>query len=385
MTPTRTILYVNFSGVASDRMFRRRLDGIRRYAKARGAEVATLGQRDGRPEEVPQILEKLRPVGCVVEIPEMEPKYFASVPILVFDPPPNQDWSAAISVACDEKAVAEAAFRELSAGDPPIYAVVSYWQFDSRWAIERAEVFKGLCRKEGKECLSFRSRKEETPEERAARLGEWVASLPRRCAIFAVNDAIASDVSAALGASRRTMPHDATLVGANGDATDADAAMQDISSVKIDFELSGYLAAKALLAWASCHARKREVPVFGPLLVDRRKSTRGRGRRTPFVLEAVETIRRRACDGLSVAELVRRSGVSKSLFNLRFREAVGHSARDEIEHVRLDRVFTLLAETDVPIGVISDMCGFGSRIELRKIFRARTKTSMTKWRAIRRE
>ena len=127
------------------------------------------------------------------------------------------------------------------------------------------------------------------------------------------------------------------------------------------------------------------IPTFGPLLVVRRKSTRGRGRREPFVLQAVETIRREACDGLTAAELIQRSRVSKSLFNLRFREAVGHSARDEIEHVRLERVFTLLAETNTPLGIVSDMCGFGSEVELRQIFRKRVRTSMGEWRALHRE
>ena len=72
------------------------------------------------------------------------------------------------------------------------------------------------------------------------------------------------------------------------------------------------------------------------------------------------------------------------LFTLRFREAMGHGVHDEIMQVRLERVFSLLAETNMAIGAISDMCGFGSHVELRKVFRARTKTSMTEWRALRR-
>ena len=95
-------------------------------------------------------------------------------------------------------------------------------------------------------------------------------------------------------------------------------------------------------------------------------------------------IRREACDGLTAAEVIRRGGVTKSLFTLRFREAMGHSIRAEIEQVRLERVFTLLAETDTPLGVIADMCGFGSEVELRQIFRKRVKTSMKEWRALHR-
>jgi AraC-like DNA-binding protein len=60
------------------------------------------------------------------------------------------------------------------------------------------------------------------------------------------------------------------------------------------------------------------------------------------------------------------------------------SVRAEIEQVRLARVLTLLAETDTPLGVVADMCGFGSEVELRQIFRKRVRTSMKEWRALHR-
>ncbi len=371
------IIYVNFNVCAAAGMFRRRLDGIRRYAKARGFEVAMLGRNDCGIEEVPKALARLHPAGCIVEVAFLRPGFFKRTPTVFFDVPKMAIWRGIGSaVSCDEAAVAEAAFRELSAGMPPVYAVVQRWMYFHTWAAERADAFRECCRKAGKECLVFDAMRGESIEGFRKRLGPWVAALPRRCAIFAVNDGIATDVAEALRVAHRSMPHDATLVGANA-ADPTDDAAADISSVKIDFELSGYLAAKALLGG-------KTIPTFGPLLVERRKSTRGRGRREPFVLQAVETIRREACDGLTSAELIQRSRVSKSLFNLRFREAVGHSARDEIEHVRLERVFTLLAETDTPLGIVSDMCGFGSEVELRQIFRKRVRTSMRGWRALHR-
>ena len=65
---------------------------------------------------------------------------------------------------------------------------------------------------------------------------------------------------------------------------------------------------------------------------------------------------------------------------MRFREAMGHSILDEIMHVRMERVQTLLASTDTPIGAIADFCGFGSDVELRHVFRAQTKMSLREWR-----
>lgn len=393
----RFILYVNFNEASASGLFRRRLNGIRRCLEPLGFSVGTLGAADCHHDNAPKALRRMAPAGCIAEAPFLRPSYFRRVPTVFFDPPDWKMWRGIPTVACDEEAVAAAAFGELSAGLPPVYAVVHYWMFGVPWGIRRAEAFADLCREAGKECLVFQTRHREEAEERIAHLRAWVAELPPRCAVFAVNDAIARDVAAALRAAGRSLPHSATLVGANAADMPGDAAPSlGISSVKIDFELSGYLAAKRLLeemgrtggTCATCGATPRPAsphpPTFGPLLVERRKSTRGRGRREPFVLEAVDTIRREACDGLTADAVIRRSRVSKRLFTLRFREAMGHSVLDEIMQVRMERVFTLLADTDMPIGMISDVCGFGSKIELRKVFRARTKMSMTEWRNRRR-
>lgn len=374
----KLILYVNFNECAASGMFRRRLDGIRRYATSRGIEVATLGRSDCSIEEVPAALARLRPMGCVVEPPFLRPGLFRRFPSVYFDVPRMPKWRGVkASVRCDEAAVAEAAYRELAAGMPPVFAVVSRWMYFHTWAAERVAAFRDCCRVAGKDCLVFDGKRGESEENYRKRLEPWVAALPRRCAIFAVHDSIAVDVDNALRAAHRSMPHDATLVGANAADPSDSAARNGISSVTIDFELSGYLAAKALLEGGGGE-------IFGPLLVERRKSTRGRGRRAAFVMEAVDMIRREACDGLTAANVIKRSGVTKSLFTLRFREAMGHSVRAEIEQVRLARVLTLLAETDTPLGVIADMCGFGSEVELRQIFRKRVKTSMKEWRAMHR-
>lgn len=396
----KLILYVNFNECADAGMFRRRLDGIRRYATSRSIEVATLGRSDCSIEEVPAALARLRPMGCVVEPPFLRPGLFRRFPSVYFDVPRMPKWHGVkAAVRCDEAAVAEAAYRELAAGMPPVFAVVSRWMYFHTWAAERVAAFRDCCRVAGKDCLVFDGKRGESEENYRKRLEPWVAALPRRCAIFAVHDSIAVDVDNALRAAHRSMPHDATLVGANAADPSDSAARNGISSVTIDFELSGYLAAKRLLGFLATQNTKKHkgfvnsghfvakdlsFPSFGPLLVARRKSTRGGGRRAPFVMEAVDMIRREACDGLTAANVIKRSGVTKSLFTLRFREAMGHSIRAEIEQVRLERVFTLLAETDTPLGVIADMCGFGSEVELRQIFRKRVKTSMKEWRALHR-
>ena len=105
-----------------------------------------------------------------------------------------------------------------------------------------------------------------------------------------------------------------------------------LSSVQVDFERAGYLAARAL----DERLRRRVAPqveTFGALLTVRRESTRGYGRRAPKILEAIAYIRAHACDGLTADAVVTQIGGSRRLAELRFREAAGHSIHDEIESV----------------------------------------------------
>jgi AraC-like DNA-binding protein len=267
----------------------------------------------------------------------------------------------------------------------------------------------------------------------------WVAALPPHCAVFAVNDCCARCAAKAMAAAGRPFPRTVTLVGADGTAAPSNdrELAETVSSVRLDFELAGYLAAKALCAFAANEgrrstqneeSRKREIKgaayaanemspycgaaassfggnttlhcgnaapslppqeapslVFPPLIVERRKSTRGHGRREPRILEAMEMIRREACDGLTVAALAARFPGSRRLFDMRFREAAGHSALDEILNVRLARAMELLVHTDIPIASVAHFSGFNTELEFWKLFSKRTGMPPLRFRDARRK
>ena len=241
---------------------------------------------------------------------------------------------------------------------------------------------------------------------RAEQMVSWAAELPHRCAVFAVNNWCAHSTAQALFKAGRPFPRTVTLVGADGAGPTLVPGdfSETVSSIRLDHELAGYLAAKALGAFAandsapvarmttralrgmttaacaandyppcgrnndisslspkaasssraqpapslpaertpSLQRREYGVAVFPPLLVDRRQSTRGRGRRETNILKAMEMIRREACDGLTAVALAARFPGSRRLFEMRFREAMGHSPLDEILNVRLERAMELL-------------------------------------------
>ena len=383
----KTILCLDFN--LEKPIQRLRLDGVRRYAKAHGWDVDVESGRSATPENLDAILAESRPVGCIAECwaggVHLPPRLFGAVPVVHFDPPENAEFRGAATVECDNAAVAAAAYRELSAGLPSSYAVMSVVR-PRRWARERVAAFRALCRTNGRRCQVFREQpKGEDEGERAARLAAWAAALPPHCAVFAVNDVAAREIARALVAAGRAIPRTATLVGAdavNGRFPASDSP--SISSVRIDFELAGFLAARLLAEKIASRVTPQPPPdggdTFGALLVERRQTTGGRGRREPHILKAVEMIRREACDGLTAAALAARFRVSRAHFERRFREATGHSVLDEILHVRMENAEILLSRNDIAIGAIYSRCGFASDRELRSHFLSRMRVSMRQWR-----
>ena len=377
------LIYLNASH-ERDRIFQMTFAGIHRYANARGWRVDACWVEEPWRPSVRAILDSRAPVvGCVVEsggTNPVPPEVFGDVPAVCLHMSSIPVGNRVVHISTDNEAVARAAFRELSAGRPAAFAVVGE-SIPVEWSFVRERVFAKLAVGTGLPCLSFPWR-DESDEIRSRRLATWVAALPRHTAVFAVNDVVATETVAAARAAGRAIPRELTLLGVDNRTNLCETSKPTISSIQIDFERAGYVAAKTIGEMvAGKKATHEKSAVIGPLLAVRRESTGGWGRREAFVLKAVERIRREACGGLSANDVIAAAPVSRSLFILRFREAVGHSVLDEIHHVRLQKVCTLLAETDTDIGAIAGLCGFRSERALRKLFRLREGMSMQAWRA----
>ncbi len=373
------ILYLYLNDKPRDRVQELTWDGIRRYVAARGWEA--IAWHDARPEGLAAFLEAHSPVaGCVVECSDdnatLPPRLFRRVPVVYLHAAPSFFGGRGARVTTDNDAIARLAFRELSAGRPAAYAFVGDYR-GVFWSRARGRAFHAISVAAGAECRLFRHVADRAVRE--ARLAKWIAALPHHTAIFAANDFAAADVVAAACAAGRAIPQDLTLIGVDNNPALCETVSPTITSIQLDHERAGYLAAGILGEQRACG--DGIAVAASPLLAVRRESTGGTGRRVPHVLAAVEEIRRKACAGLTARDVIARAPGSKSLFNLRFREAMGHSVHDEIEHVRFEKVFTLLTQTDTAIGAIASLCGYRSSIALHKAFRIRTGLSMRAWRA----
>ena len=381
---TPSILYLN-AEESEDRIKELEISGMKRYAGARGWRVVPVPQAEWVATGIPALLALHGPVaGCVVEATDdsadLPPALFGGIPVVYFHAEPSLLGGRLAGISTDDAAVARAAFRELALGLPAAFAAVPF-KDDFVWSRVRVRTFAALAAGLGAPCSVFNPA-EGASGSRAVNLARWVAALPRRTAVFAANDATAAEVVAAAREAHRAIPRELTLLGVDNQASVCEASNPTISSIQLDHELGGYKIARLLGETIAGRAAGEGAVSIGPLMAVRRASTGGSGRREKFILDAVEMIRHEAYDcDFSVERLAARFPCSRQLFRLRFREATGHSALDEIQHVRLERVHILLSQTDTAIGAIAGLCGYRSDFALKWIFKKRTGMSMREWRA----
>ena len=156
-------------------------------------------------------------------------------------------------------------------------------------------------------------------------------------------------------------------------------AVPTITSIEQDFRGAGRLAADLLARLIADPKLPEEHLKFGPVRLERRQSSRSFKLKDPRITRAVERIRRDATTGISAADILAEIPLSRRLAEKRFLAATGKTILQEIQDVRLEKVFELLA-TDIPIGHIASRCGMQSDSFLKRFFKTRTGMTLREWR-----
>lgn len=327
-----------------------------------------------------------RPVGAIVECGgtavTVSPAMFGDLPVVFFDHDPSCLPRNAFCVTHDSAATSRMAARELMRSGATSFAYVPYPE-RLFWSKERERGFVSALSLNGRACRVFSGRASAADPTRYQReLRVFVSDLPKPCALFAANDAVASEVLSAALFAEVKVPDDLAVVGVDDARDICEHTTPTLSSVKPDFRRGGELAALLLAARLKANEKFRgsRRRTFGPLMVVPRASTRRLSSHDAAVSEAIDLIRREACSGISAREVLSRFPCSRCQAEIRFRKATGHSVLDEIHDVRLERAEQLLAGS-MQLKAISDFCGFGNPNSLRKFFKAKTGCTMSEWRA----
>jgi LacI family transcriptional regulator len=215
----------------------------------------------------------------------------------------------------------------------------------------------------------------------AADLIDWVRQLPKPVGIFACNDVCGKQVLNACLEAGVAVPEDVAVLGVDDDAVFCDLAAPPLSSIALDTERIGYLAAQWLermMDGSGMPPARTKVP---PLRVVCRRSTDSIAVDDPDVAAALRFIREHAAEKIGVKEIAGPAGLSRRTLERRFKELVGRSPHDEIMRERIRRAQQLLRDTDLPLRTIAHRTGFTHPEYMSVVFRRRTGQQPSQFRA----
>ena len=358
-----------------------RLAGIFRYAQECDWHIQVV-ERAFHRVNVRQQLDFWKPIGVIAECgsgaPELNASAFGDIPAVYFDA--DRDLRGpGHYVNLDSASVGRFAARHLLSLKLPNYAFAAF-RLPLFWSRERGAVFTREIVRAGRRCFVFDRQKEQSQSARLKDIVAWLRYLPRPCGVFAANDYVGEEIVNACAQIGISVPDDIAVLGVDNDEQICETLMPSLSSIAPDFEGGGYIAAEMLGRMIDGVAPENEARLFTTDRIVLRQSTRRIVCDRKRVADAVEMIRKCACDGIAVSDVVSFMGESRRSAEMHFREATGRSIHEEIDEARFARVFRLLENPRQEIGAIAQLCGFSTGVALRKAFLLRTGLSMRDWR-----
>ncbi len=242
----------------------------------------------------------------------------------------------------------------------------------------RGEGFRERLREAGYGCFDYQPEGFLPPSDRPSlekdvdAIKQWIHRLPKPVGVFAATDTRgrqAIEISQELGLM---VPDEVAVVGVDNDELICNLPVPHLSSVVLKTERVGYRAS-ALLARLMAGESPPEAPeLVPPLRVATRQSSEILAVDDPDVRKALRYIRRHAAEPIRVKDILVETGVPRRSLERRFRELLGSSPGEELAKVRITMAKQRLAETEHPVAVIAEKCGFNSLPYMSEVFRKKT-------------
>ena len=249
-----------------------------------------------------------------------------------------------------------------------------------RWAVQRGRYFREQVEAQGLSLHEFELA-ERSPEAELKQLARWLKRLPKPVGVLACYDIRGQQVLEACYSARVKVPEEVAVLGVHNDVLLCELCDPPLSSIIPDAPRAGATAASLLARMMAGHAVEEASVMISPLGVATRQSTDLVAVADERIAAAVRFIRRTVCTGINVADVLRQVPMARSALERRFRETLGCTPRQLIERERLDRVRSLLAETEATVAEVAERTGFTHSEYMTVAFKRATGETPRQWRA----
>jgi len=268
---------------------------------------------------------------------------------------PNLPW-----VETDDVAIARAAADHLLARGLRNFGYCGDDRFNwSRW---RREAFHRYLTEAGVACS-------DGPSRGMTGLAEWVRALPKPAGVFACYDIRGREVLDACRLAEVEVPHQVAVIGVDDDELLCELSDPPLSSVIPDTRRTGWVAAELLSEWMAGHRPSPTAHRIPPLGVTTRRSTDMLAVEDPELAVALRFICERACQGITVHDVLGQVALSRRVLESRFQQVLGRSPHAEILRAQLERAKQLLMIRHLTLTAVAHQTGFRNGEYLGTVFK----------------
>lgn len=255
-----------------------------------------------------------------------------------------------------------------------------------QYAQARLESFSEELAKFGHECQVFPWPTKPTreydydPEPRWEAARRWLRSLEKPIAILAANDFEGSTLLQICRDEKIHVPREVAIVSVDNDDLLCPSTYPPLSSVDPRFRQLGYEGARLLDALLAGQAPPEKPILIEPRGVVARQSSDILAIEDENLAESLRLIRQHACEAITIEQVLQQVPVNRRWLERRFREVLGHSPRQEITRLRLERARELLSDSNCTISEVGERCGFSYTQNFEQFFRHCTGMSPSAYR-----
>ena len=359
-----------------DNVVLQKLIGIRDFAATAGWNVILCHAVTG-PDVLKRYINLYRPLGCLVgTVVGFDKPSFAAIarkiPMVFIDQPPQ---FGHLKVNTSPIALAEAAVSHFRRLGYDSFAYVGA-QGHRHWSLARYKAFNAQIRRGGGKSVPFVELldNDRGPIVVLDALTDFLRRLPRQTAILCANDNTAILAMEAAKLANINIPRDLAFMGIDDAGTLCETSYPPLTSIRIDFRESGYVAASLLDKAIQTRPRRlrESVLITSVATINRESTAPQRAPTSTIARKAFNYIHSANLTTLSVKDTILMTGGSRRNVEKLFRATYGRSLLEEIKTLRIDRAILLLSQTNMKVSSVAAECGYKTPAQLQRMFRKAT-------------
>jgi LacI family transcriptional regulator len=219
-----------------------------------------------------------------------------------------------------------------------------------------------FARQDGCECHVFHGKasieKGYSWTRERARLSVWLQGLPKPVGVMACYDIKGQQLLDVCRDVDIAVPEQVAVIGVDNDVRLCRLCSPPLTSVVPDTRRAGYEAAQLLDRMMLGDAVDAHGVLIPPTGIAKRRSSDVNAIQDHDIVTAMRYIREHACDGITVADVLRVVPLSRRMLEYRFHKFVGRSPHAEIVRIQIERTCQLLRETTLSLAQIAGRTGF---------------------------